>query len=194
MKFLLFLSISLCMACSASEQKGEESSVKSDGLVLPCLDCYFFLHDKYTQDYDSMKLERWKEQVVSDVLAGKNMEEFSVFNRKGGGPMGAHWNSDAPLFCVSGDSSIHAIALNDLAMPLSVKQVQSLYSFEIADTVWSKALRNIEPTDFAKLYPNVDTMTITENSPVGEGQLLEISLKSKRDTLCSRAFTIAFGE
>lgn len=173
----------------------KSKSTESLGFVkIDCLDCYFYLFDKYKQDYNSIELEEWKEKIVEELINGNDLKEYSVFNRKGGGPMGAHWNSNAPLFCVTKLPDLFAVEINGNSINVQLEQKNQWNCFSIENTEWTNALRAITQEDYPKIYPEENSFLEEEINQIGAGELLEITIKDSTGILCSKAFHIAFGE
>lgn len=191
MKQLLFIMLLFLTACSLKRKETEPLEISKE---IDCLDCYFYLFDKYKQDYDSLEVEHWKEKVVNETINANDLEEHSVFNRKGGGPMGAHWNSDAPLFCVTKLSDVFFVEINGGPINLKLEQKNQWNCFAIKNTEWINALRAITQEDYPKIYSEENNSSEQKNSQIGVGEILEITIKDSTGIVCNKAFHIAFGE
>ena len=193
MKQALLIILLLLTACSP-DRKPKSAEISKARTNTDCFDCYFYLFDKYVQDYDSSEVVQWKEKVIAELKSGNTLEEYSVFNRKGGGPMGAHWNSDAPLFCITNRSGLSSVEINGNPVKMRFERRNTLEYFSIKNTDWIKALRAISEEDHHKTYPRKNTLSLQENSQAGVGKILEITIKDSTNAVCSKAFHIAFGE
>lgn len=194
MKLHFCLLVLFLTACFSKNKEQSSSGFLKELGDIDCLDCYFYLFDKYKQDYDSIELENWKAQVAEELISGNDLKEYSVFNRKGGGPMGAHWNSDASLFCVTKLSKVSAIEINGNPTNIQLGQKHTLNCFSIQSAEWTKVLKNISTEDYAKIYAEESNSSEEENSQIGVGQTLQITIKDEANNVCIKMFHIAFGE
>lgn len=193
------------MSCSNPEQ---ETSVPPNGTTTtdkPCFDCFFYLFDKYEQDYDLNEVEAWKDSVVGLVKEGKAQSENSVFEKNGGGPLGAHWNSDASLFCVMtmDKDPEFKVYLNDFIFSIEKSKTRmtegkSIVQFSIPSNKWIKALKPITEADYNNVYTQeeIENLSSSKNTPLGVGQFVEIKLMSNtaEKQSFSRVLHVAYGE
>lgn len=206
MKTVVYLfNFFLLFSCSFSgaEKTTTEKIVLTENPL--CLDCYFYLFEKYIQEYDTVEVALWKDSVIHQLITGNLLDVDRIFQMDGGGPLGAHWNSDAPWFCVAKIkiNTTADIFLNERLLKTKITTVandanEKLVCFSILGNEWNKALKPISPSDYPKIYSEEEVKNLTweENSPLGVGEFIEITLKDSttKHIIYSRTFHIAYGE
>ena len=196
----------ILFSCSSSNSdlisEKEGAVIKNDEV---CFDCFFYLFDKYEHDYDLNEIEAWKDSVVGLFKEGKAPSENSVFEKNGGGPLGAHWNSDASLFCVMIMDKDYGVEvdLNDSIFSVEssktrMTEEKSMVQFSIPSNKWIKALKPITEADYNKVYTpeEIENLSSSKNTPLGVGQFVEIKLMSNthEKQLFSNVLHVAYGD
>lgn len=192
-------------SCLSSGEENKSNSNKTTSTKSHCFDCYFYMFDKYEHDYDMDMVEHWKDSLVGLFKENKIPEEYSIFNKNGGGPLGAQWNSNASIFCI-----MEIIAENDLGVYLNNNLVKTLKSsdripdeeiifhFSLTSTQWTKALESILEADFQRIYSSeeLENLSSVENSPLGVGKIVEIRIMNieEEQVLCNRILHVVYGE
>lgn len=188
-----------------SEKEKHESPTKTNPQDKPCFDCFFYLFEKYEQDYDANKVLIWKDSIINLYKEGKPLAEHSVFNKNGGGPLGAQWNSNAPIFCVmeiSKDSAWN-VYLDDTIINFekqteSYNEQKNIVLFSITAAQWTEALKPITEDDYHEVYSSeeIENLSSVENSPLGVGEFVKLKIinKSTGEVICDRVLHVAFGE
>lgn len=151
------------------------------------------------------EVEAWKDSVVDLVKEGKAPSENSVFEKNGGGPLGAHWNSDASLFCVMtmDDDPEFEVYLNDSIFSIEksktrMTEEKNIVQFSIPSNKWFKALKPITEADYNNVYTQeeIENLSSSKNTPLGVGQFVEIKLMSNTEEKqsFSKVLHVAYGE
>lgn len=170
-------------------------------------ECYFILYDKYfsydnesTSNYE-MSVQAWKDSLTKRSLDVGIPTKWSLFNHKGGGPMGAEWNSYAPLFCLIRVPEKEPLLLHLNGRDMQVKWnwiSDNIVSFEISTDQWYNNLIEIQSEHYPLIYKQQDIEFNLDkpNSGIGVGEILVLTIMDEgtRDTLNHRAIHIAFGE
>lgn len=119
--------------------------------VRQLFNCYFEEDYKYPTEHSKNEIDTWKQEKLLTIL--KEGFGHGVFEHNAGGPHGAHWNSNANLFCVAlfpnGTRNIQKkkLFLNDRKVAVAFETQPTSVTWSIPGKLWVKSLRRPTPQD-----------------------------------------------
>ena len=167
------------------------------------LHAFYHLDDKYQRDTDPDELAAWEEELIAS-LANEKAAAYDLFTHKGGGPMGAEWNSDGDLLvCWMGAAPVEGfltpeILFNGHAPENSFEAHTSgdlqVFILNLPGEEWNHYLRPIEEGDYPLIYKSEDLEEeVRDNGrPFGVGEILVVEVTHPIHVI--KAFHIAYGE
>jgi hypothetical protein len=175
------------------------------------LRCYYLFDEKSAEAQRGLSHGAvWRAQARARDDASNSQD---LFSHRGGGPLGAEWNSDGALYLVASTSLLRSqirkielevgdriwhgdFDLDDHDRGLTI-------AIDLAAEAWMSRLRPIAVEDYPLIYSSadLDRLTGVTNSPLGVGKILKINLRldvevdgTQRRIDSVRAFHWAGGE
>lgn len=119
--------------------------------VRQLFNCYFEEDFKYSTEHSKAEIDAWKQEKLLTIL--KEGFGLGVFEHNEGGPHGAHWNSNANLFCVAlfpngtRDIQKKKLFLNGRKVIAEFETQATSVTWSIPGRLWVKSLRQPTPLD-----------------------------------------------
>lgn len=151
--------------------------------VRPLFNCYFEKDEKYQEyptGHSKTELAAWKQEKLRSVL--KEGYGPGVLEHNEGGPHGAHWNSNANLFCIAlfpnGTQGIQRknLFLNNVEAGVRFETQPTSLTWSIAGSRWVRLLRKARPSDCPPLLSTVTHAPLTCEEIIAVGKVVAVRL------------------
>lgn len=187
MKLVLLIAVMACAGCGNSGQpkKGvEPKSQAAQQMHQISCGCYYLVDNKYFSTYAELEIASWKAAKIEAAQRAQTLSP-GIFGEQGGGPSGAAWNSDADWFCMA-----KLPAHTTLALKLNGNLRQpEMRSHTLSDSTMQLVTFELPATSWIPLLDSADFVQ-------GSGHVLQVEFQQAQltETICSHAFTVAYGE
>lgn len=192
---ILFITIFLIFAsCKTNSQK---QIVKTKSTMY----CFYKLDDKYAIEIDSLKIDDWLKTKTDSII--KNYKIKNIFDRNGGGPNNAEWNSATDLYLAvlnptNKTNSNIKLLINEVNYDRIILKNQNIVWYVIPQKYWKQKIRKIDSTDIKNMYSKAFLKGIRNeefypSAPLGYGKILKFDIlndKSKQ----TKYFHVTYGE
>lgn len=139
---------------------------RANGMVEFDFHCHYLLDEKYKLDQEEGKSAAWITDLLEGHLKGEPGEHYDLLSHRGGGPLGAEWNSNGDLY-FWGRIEQPAAYFKNLKLFLNQKDYLSdfrieskplltVFGLRIAAAQWQSNLKEIEKGSYPYLFRKDD--------------------------------------